>query len=101
MSDTYRLFALKPVYVQGKGEVAPVGHVSDAQREMMEAAQRAEGAGNTHGSLGGIQTPPAPPKTLGQRKRGETFARTPRDARTGPFPSTLHQPTGDPLAGLW
>lgn len=61
MSDSYRFFALKPVYVQGKGEVAPVGHVSDAQRALMDAAQRGEGAGNTHGSLGGHSDTPGTP----------------------------------------
>lgn len=45
MSDPYRLFAMQPVHVRGKGEVAPKGHVSDAQRDMMEAAQRGVGAG--------------------------------------------------------
>lgn len=45
MSDPYRLFAMQPVHVRGKGEVVPKGHVSDAQRDLMEAAQR--GTGNT------------------------------------------------------
>lgn len=43
MSDAYRLFALQPINVQGKGEVAPVGHISESQRAMMEAAQRLAG----------------------------------------------------------
>jgi hypothetical protein len=47
MSDPYRLFAMQPVHVRGKGEVAPKGHVSDAQRDLMEAAQRGQGAGIT------------------------------------------------------
>ena len=61
MSDAYRFFALKPVYVRGKGEVAPVGHVSDAQRALMDAAQR--GAGDTlRITQGQSDTPDANPK---------------------------------------
>jgi hypothetical protein len=43
MSGAYSLFRLHPIHVHGKGEVAPEGYVSDAQREMMEAAQRGAG----------------------------------------------------------
>ena len=61
MSDPYRLFAMQPVHVRGKGEVAPKGYVSDAQRELMEAAQRGQGSnvGQTHN-----RTPDAPGNTL-------------------------------------
>lgn len=43
MRDAYSLFRLQPIHVHGKGEVAPEGYVSDAQRELMEAASRACG----------------------------------------------------------
>lgn len=64
MSGAYSLFRLQPINVHGKGEVAPEGYVSDAQRELMEAAQRGAGAGNTpcnfHGVTGTPDTPPDP-----------------------------------------
>lgn len=44
--SAYSLYAVQPIHVRGKGEVAPKGYVSDAQRELMEAAQRG-GTGNT------------------------------------------------------
>ena len=43
MSNAYSLFRLQPINVHGKGEVAPDGYVSDAQRELMEAAQSGAG----------------------------------------------------------
>jgi len=43
MSGGYSLFRLEPIHVHGKGEVAPEGYVSDAQRELMEDAQRGAG----------------------------------------------------------
>ena len=62
MSDPYRLFAMQPVHVRGKGEVAPKGYVSDAQRELMEAAQR--GQGHTPCNFHGAIDPDTPGNTL-------------------------------------
>lgn len=66
MRDPYSLFRLQPINVHGKGEVAPEGYVSDAQRELMEAAQRGAGAGNTRKKFTGvIATPDTPPDPWG------------------------------------
>lgn len=59
MSGAYSLFRLHPIHVHGKGEVAPEGYVSDAQREMMEAAQRGAGEANTLQTLQGKSDTPA------------------------------------------
>lgn len=57
MSNAYSLFRLQPINVHGKGEVAPEGYVSDAQRELMEAAQRGAGAGITGKNFAGVIDP--------------------------------------------
>jgi hypothetical protein len=56
MSGAYSLFRLHPIHVHGKGEVAPEGYVSDAQREMMEAAQRGAGAKEHPSNFGGCSS---------------------------------------------
>ena len=60
MSGAYSLFRLQPVHVHGKGEVAPDGYVSDAQREMMEADQRGAGDALPTQSLRGLTDTPTP-----------------------------------------
>jgi hypothetical protein len=62
MSDTYRYFNPQPVYVSGKGWVEPKGYISDADREMMEAAQRGTEPGITTQSLQGNSDTPTPPQ---------------------------------------
>lgn len=59
MSGAYSLFRLQPIQVHDKGEVAPEGYVSDAQREMMDAAQRGAGTGNTLRTCKGNAETPA------------------------------------------
>lgn len=63
MSGAYSLFRLQPINVHGKGEVAPEGYVSDAQREMMEAAHGGAGAGNTPDNLSGATGTATAPST--------------------------------------
>ncbi len=46
MSADYSLFALAPINVQGRGEVAPKGYVTPAQRDQMEA-QKGRGENST------------------------------------------------------
>lgn len=59
MSGAYSLFRLEPIHVHGKGEVAPEGYVSDAQREMMEAAQRGAGVGIPRETSPGLTDTPS------------------------------------------
>lgn len=60
MSGAYSLFRLQPIHVHGKGEVAPEGYVSDAQREMMEAALGGTGAELSTETSSGQSNAPAP-----------------------------------------
>ena len=62
MNGAYSLFRLAPIHVHGKGEVAPEGYVSDAQCEMMEAAQTGQGPGKCMPEIQeGTPTAPADP----------------------------------------
>lgn len=72
MSGAYSLFRLHPIHVHGKGEVAPEGYVSDAQREMMEAAQRGAGAVSPRKVTGGkSDTPDTSPDPWSQDAWGD------------------------------